>query len=150
MDSIGKLEKIVYFPAKGEPGISVEERNVSPEYGLEGDWHGLDGDSSLTIWTKEAREALTEQGFSGICFQRFKENLSISGMDSSKLKAGTRLRIGDAVLEVEAKKKKCHPDVCPLREGKADCLLKNQSRYAVVVKAGTLNRGAQVQAEEIL
>ena len=37
MDSIGKLEQIMYFPAKGAPGVSGEERKVSPEYGLEGD-----------------------------------------------------------------------------------------------------------------
>ena len=149
MDSIGKLEQIMYFPAKGAPGVSGEERKVSPEYGLEGDWHGLEGDSSLTIWTKEAREALTSRGFSGICFQRFKENLSVSGLDLSKYAAGTRLRIGDAVLEVQAKKKKCHPDVCPLTEGRADCLRKKQSRYVTVAESGTLVRGAQVQAEEI-
>ena len=59
------------------------------------------------------------------------------------------VRIGDAVLEVQAKKKKCHPDVCPLTEGRADCLLKKQSRYVTVAESGTLVRGAQVQAEEI-
>lgn len=147
MDSIGRLEKIMYFPAKGEPGVPVSERKVSPEYGLEGDYHGPDGDSSLTVWTAEARKTLTEQGFCGVCFQRFRENLSISGLDLSALKIGTILRIGDAVLMVKAKKK-CHPEICPLTEGRADCLLKKQSLYAAVVKSGTLAKNAKVQAEE--
>lgn len=82
-------------------------------------------------------------------FSALKENLSVSGLDLSKYAAGTRLRIGDAVLEVQAKKKKCHPDVCPLTEGRADCLLKKQSRYVTVAESGTLVRGAQVQVEEI-
>ncbi len=150
MDSIGRLEKIVYFPAKGEPGVVVDERKVTLESGLDGDWHGLNANGSLTVWTAEARALLTEQGFSGICFRRFKENLSLSGLDLSKLAAGTQLRIGDVVLEVESEKKSCHPDICPLTEGRADCLLKKQSRYVVVVKAGTLYRGAQVQVNEVL
>ena len=147
MDSIGRLERIVYFPVKGEPGIAAEKRKVSPEQGLEGDWHGLDGDGSLTVWTTEARALLTEQGFSGICFQRFKENLSISGADLQKLGAGTRLRIGEAVLEVEPRKKKCHPDICPLGEGRKDCLLKKQSLYVKTVKPGMLTVGTEVLAE---
>lgn len=148
MDSIGRLEHIVYIPAKGEPEISVNERQVSPEYGIEGDYHGADGDSTLTVWTKEAREQLTKQGFSGICFQRFRENLSVSGLDLSKLKAGSRLCIGDAVLIVEDRKKKCHPDICPLTEDRKDCLLKKQSRYVKVHTKGLLVQYAEVRVEE--
>lgn len=148
MDRIGRLERIVCVPAKGEPGISVSEQNVSVEYGLEGDYHGKDGDSSLTVWTAEARQQLTDRQFSGICFQRFRENLSLSGLDLSVLEAGDRLLIGDVVLEVEPRKKKCHPDICPLTEGRADCLLKRQSLYVTVQKRGLLVTGAEVHVEK--
>ena len=46
MDQIGRLEAIVYVPAKGEPSVSVTERNVSEAYGLEGDYHGAMGQQS--------------------------------------------------------------------------------------------------------
>lgn len=144
MDQIGRLEEIVYFPAKGEAGILTEEQKVSVEAGLEGDYHG---DNSLTVWTKEARDTLTEQEFAGICFRRFKENLSLSGLDLSRLKPGTKLYIGDVILEVEARRKECHPDVCPLREGRADCLLKKQSLFVKVKKSGTLFKGAKVTVD---
>lgn len=143
MDQIGRLEQIIYVPAKGEAGISVDEQSVTVESGLTGDYHG---DNSLTVWSKEARDLLTEQGFDGICFQRFKENLSLSGMDLSQLKVGTKLRIGDVLLEV-ASKKKCHPDVCPLTKGRADCPLKKQSLYVKVKKPGTLVTHTEVSVE---
>ncbi|MCI8312480.1 MAG: hypothetical protein HFI12_09785 [Lachnospiraceae bacterium] len=147
MDQIGRLEAIVYVPAKGEPSVSVTERNVSEAYGLEGDYHGAKGDSSLMVWTKEARDKLNAQNFSGICFQRFRENLSLSGLDLSKVKAKDRLVIGEVVLEVEPRKKACHPDICPLTEGRADCLLKKQSLYVKVIKPGLLLKGASVCIE---
>lgn len=148
MDQIGRLEAIVYVPAKGEPGIMAEARNVSPEYGLEGDYHGADGDSSLTIWTSEARTSLAEQNFSGLCFRRFRENLSLSGIDLSALKPGTRLLCNDAVLEIEERRKKCHPDICPLTTDRKDCLLRKQCRFAKVKTPGLLVRYAPVRAEE--
>ncbi len=148
MDQIGRLAAIIYVPAKGEPSVSVAERNVSEAYGLEGDYHGAKGDHSLTVWSKEARDTLDAQDFSGICFQRFRENLSISGLNLSELKAGDRLMIGEVVLEVEPRKKQCHPDICPLTEGRKDCLLKRQSLYVKVVKPGLLSRDASVRIEK--
>ncbi len=148
MDQIGRLEAITYVPAKGEPGIQTKERKVSPEKGLEGDYHGLDGDSSLTIWTLEARNMLTEQHFAGICFQRFRENLSLSGIDLSSLEPGTRLQIKDAVLKIEDRRKRCHPDICPLTEDRKNCLLKNQCRYVSVEIPGVLVQYAPVYVKE--
>lgn len=147
MDQTGRIEAIIYFPEKGSQGIRAEERNVSPEYGLEGDWHGEKGDASLTLWTKEARNALEQEHFSGICFQRFRENLLVSGLDLSGLRPGARLRTGNVVLEVE-KRKRCHPEVCPLAEGREDCLLKKQSLFVKVQSPGTLIRNAVISVEE--
>lgn len=148
MDQIGRLEEITYFPAKGEPGIPVQERKAAPENGLEGDYHGADGDGSLTVWTSEARKLLTERNFSGICFRRFRENLSVSGLDLSALEPGTGLLIGNVMLEVEDRRKKCHPDVCPLTEGRKDCLLKKQCRYVRVKTPGLLTLHAPVRVKE--
>lgn len=148
MDQIGRLVDIIYVPAKGEPSVSVTERKVSVACGLEGDYHGAKGDNSLTVWSKEARDMLNAEGFSGICFQRFRENLSISLLDLSKLKAGDRLIIGEVVLEVEPRKKQCHPDICPLTKGHKDCLLRKQSLYVKVIKPGLLSKDANVCIEK--
>ena len=58
MGQIGKIEKIQYCPQKGKTYIQTQERSVSVEKGLEGDYHGEKGDAILTLWTLEARTIL--------------------------------------------------------------------------------------------
>ncbi len=147
MDKIGILEKIQYTPSKGSKPIPLFESRLHPDYGMEGDYHGIEGDAELIIWSAKARKKLEEKSFDGLCFQRFKENLSLSGSDLEKLKAGDILQIGDALLAVLPKKKSCHRE-CHVRSNGADCLLRSEVRFVAVLKEGMIKKDDPVYLQK--
>lgn len=148
MGQIGKIEKIQYCPQKGKTYIQTQERSVSVEKGLEGDYHGEKGDASLTLWTLEARTILENQDFPGICFQKFRENILVSGIDFSKVNQGDCLVAGKVRMKVEKKGKRCHPEVCTLGKDRKHCLLRTQTVFLKPLSDGILYEGEEIQVEE--
>lgn len=148
MGQIGKIEKIQYCPQKGRTYIQTEEYKVSIDKDLEGDYHGEKGDASLTLWSLEARTILEDQDFSGICFQKFRENILVSGIDLSKVNPGDCLVAGEVRLKVKKKGKRCHPEVCTLGESRKHCLLRTQTVFLEPLSEGILYEGEEIQVEE--
>lgn len=148
MGQIGKIEKIQYCPQKGRTYIQTEEHKVSVDKGLEGYYHGEKGDASLTLWSLEARTILEDQDFPGICFQKFRENILVSGIDLSKVNPGDCLVAGEVRLKVEKKGKRCHPEACTLEDGRKHCLLRTQTVFLKPLSEGILYEGEEIQVEE--
>lgn len=147
MDQIGRIERIQYCPQKGQKTVLTEQGRISKCYGILGDYHGQTGNSGLTLWTMEARSTLEKEGFSGICFQKFQENLLVSGLDIGKLKQGDCLITGEIILEVQKIGKKCHPEACILGD-KKHCLLKSQTVFLKPLSDGILHTGDEIKMEE--
>ena len=93
----------------------------------------------LTLWTLEARTILEKQDFPGICFQKFQENILVSGIDFSKVNQGDCLVAGKVRLKVEKKGKRCHPEVCTLGEDRKHCLLRTQTVFLKPLSDGILS-----------
>lgn len=144
MDKVGKLEKIQYCEAKGKKPIVVREISIKPNVGIEEDYHSLQGDVNITVWDGDTRRRLESEGFDGLCFLRFNEHLSISGLDFSELEAGKRLRIGPAELIIIKKGKACHPE-CRVNLSGDDCPLRSTIVYVQVLKEGSIKLGDEVR-----
>jgi MOSC domain-containing protein YiiM len=110
--------------------------------GLEGDRHAMP-DSSRQVLLLE-QETCIEYDFP---IGAIRENITTRGIDLMSLPPGTRLRVGDAVLETT---KKCEPcdfvdDVKPgLREKLAD----KRGMLARVVQGGEIRLGSEIRVLE--
>jgi MOSC domain-containing protein YiiM len=68
--------------------------------------HGVVGDGHAGRWHRQvsllAAEDVekTKEGHPNLCFDYYTENITTRGVDLSSLPVGTRLYIGDAVLEI--------------------------------------------------
>ena len=137
------IEKIRIFPEKGSAGTEAAEARLIENMGLEGDFHATGGDRQVSLLFAETRGQLTEQKEKGLCFSRFKENISIRGMAPDAVKTGARLGAGEAILEITGKTKRCHGE-CPLYDSGKPCPLAGRSLFAKVIKSGVIRTGEQI------
>ena len=111
--------------------------------GLEGDRHAKGGDRQISILLSECRDQMSTQNEHGLCFARFKENISIRFLDLAAIKPGILLEAGEAeqvVLEITGETKHCHEE-CPLFKAGKPCPLAGLNLFAKVIKGGVIRVG---------
>ena len=146
----GIIEKITIYPEKGAAGTELAEARLIENLGLEGDFHATGGERQLSLLFAEDRKLLAEQeeegkrSESGLCFSRFRENISIRFHGSDPLRPGMRLETGAALLEITGETKRCHEE-CSLFQAGKPCLLAGRSLFAKVLKSGIIRIGNSVR-----
>ena len=143
----GTIESIKVFPAKGEAGKDLTEGRLIENLGLEGDYYAKGGDRQLSILLAETRDELLEQREKGLCFSRFKANISIRGLFLASLTPGVRLAAAGAILEITGETKNCHEE-CPLYQAGKICPLAGRSLFAKVLKGGVISVGCGIIIDE--
>ena len=63
------------------------------------------------------------------------------------LPIGTRLRLGETVVEVTQIGKECHSD-CAIKKATGKCVMPTEGIFAVVVKEGTVRKGDPIERLE--
>ncbi len=142
MDIIARIEKIQYTPAKGAVPVSVEEARLHPQFGIEGDYHGLQGDAVLPIWSAVLRKQAEEEGFEGLCFRRFQENISLSNLPTEKIKEKKYLYINQIQFQILDKRKDCHKG-CGILQEEKHCALR-EVVFVVPIQEGVIKVGDEV------
>ena len=143
----GKVEKIKIFHTKGQPGENVQKADCTADCGLVGDRFAKGGEKQLTMIDDICESWLCTQETAGLCFKRFKANITAENMDLSAFKSGQKLNIGTAKLEFSAENKECF-DECIRVQNKMECLLRNHAKYLKVIKSGTISVGDEINIEE--
>lgn len=139
MEKQSKCVKITRFSQKHEPGESLDHVFLVACQGLTGDYH-QGGDRQLCLLDEGVRQGPQEEG---LCHKRFKENLLIRGLADLQLRAGSKIAIGDAVLEITSYGKECYAE-CPLFTAAGPCALSRSIAFAKVVKSGEIHVGDSV------
>lgn len=101
-----------------------------------GDWHrqvSLLAEESIDKVRKNAPDLVLSPGV-------FAENLTTEGITLHTLPVGTKLQIGEAVLEITQIGKECHLG-CAIREQTGDCVMPREGVFAIVVGEGVLRPG---------
>jgi len=124
-------------PAKGTVKTPVASIRLVEGLGIDGDAHAGPGDRQVSLLAREdietmiARDADVDNG-------DFAENITTSGIALAELPTGTRLHLGDAVLEISRIGKECHTG-CAIREKIGDCIMPRRGVFARVIKAGEVS-----------
>ena len=143
----GKVAKIKIFKKKGEPGKIVQKADCVADCGLLGDRFARGGEKQITITDDICENWLLAQDIQGLCFKRFKANITAENMDLSGCKAGQKLDIGTAQLVFSCENKECF-DECVRVQGKMECLLRTHAKYLKVLKSGTINTDDIIETKE--
>ena len=92
-------------------------------------------DGSLSLLSGEAEESIRAAG--GLCTGRFAANILTSGLDYASLRAGARLAIGKAELEIIRVGKPCFGECALFQQGE-QCPLPTSCAFARVLRGGII------------
>ncbi|MDR1395172.1 MAG: MOSC domain-containing protein [Deltaproteobacteria bacterium] len=141
----GKIAAVCLSPAKGTAKTSVTKGRLIVNHGLENDAHAGPWHRQVSLLSVqkvaefEARGAKVEDG-------AFGENILVDGLDLRTLPVGTRLTVGEALLEVTQIGKECHSR-CQIFHQVGDCIMPREGIFARVLAGGEIQCGDRIMAE---
>lgn len=140
----GKVVGLMRFIEKGKPGEALEKAILLDDMGIEHDRSCKRGASrQASLLEADVRAWMEEQQTQGLCFQRYRENLTVDGVALSETGIGDRLAVGECILEITGNKE-CFQECARVQAG-LPCRLAQSARYASVAKGGVLQLGDPVQ-----
>jgi len=141
----GILLSINISKERGRKKKPVGEANITME-GIEGDAHAGNWHRQISLLGEESIEKMRGAGIE-INYGDFAENLTVRGITLYKLKIGTRIRVGEVMLEVTQIGKKCHDD-CEIKRLVGKCVMPTEGIFARVIKGGKIRVGDEVEVVE--
>jgi len=110
-------------------------------HGIVGDAHAGDWLRQVSLLAEERIETMRGRGVE-IGHGDFAENLTTRGVDLAALPIGTRLFVGDAVLEVTQIGKQCHHG-CAIYRAVGDCVMPREGIFTRVIRGGEIDRESE-------
>lgn len=127
-------------PAKGLPAESVSELSLAEGQGIEGDAYAGRARRQISLLPVLPESSLRAEG---LCASKFLTNIEIVGLAAPVPGAGTTLRVGNAVLEIESVGKECYPE-CTVFRSEGPCALARECFFGRVVEGGTVRIGDSI------
>lgn len=140
---MAKVVAVCISKEKGTPKYEVPEVKVVKNHGVEGDAHAGDWHRQVSLLGTESVDKL-RHALPNIPHGAFAENILTTGLILYKLPVGTRLKVGETLLEVTQIGKECHLS-CAIRKQVGDCVMPREGIFAVVLEEGTIRPGDSVE-----
>ena len=128
---------------KGTVKREVPEIHLKLRHGIQGDAHAGDWHRQISLLAEESVDKMRAL-LPGLEPGAFAENINTRGLDLKSLPLGTRLRLGETVVEVTQIGKQCHSD-CEIKRLTGQCVMPTEGIFAVVVKEGTVRAGDEIE-----
>ena len=130
---------------KGTVKHPVPHIDVRVHHGIVGDAHAGDWHRQISLLADESVDTMRAMGLT-LLPGAFAENILTRGMELKSLPVGTRLRVGQALLEVTQIGKECHHD-CEIKRTTGKCAMPTEGIFAVVVEEGRIRSGDRMEVE---
>jgi MOSC domain-containing protein YiiM len=121
---------------KGTVKTPVPKLVLVEDTGIEGDAHAGPGARQVSLLADEDIDTM-RPSIGGLSPGDFAENITTRGVDLASLPVGTRLEIGEAVIEISQIGKDCHGG-CEIRKKTGDCVMPKRGVFAVVIRGGEI------------
>jgi len=135
----GKIVAVCTSANKGERKTNVGSSRLLVGMGLEGDAHAGFAHRQVSLLALESIEKMRKLGLD-VGPGDFAENFTTEGMELVSLPIGTRLKIGEVLLEVSQIGKECH-NRCAIYYQAGDCVMPKEGIFAIVVAGGMVSVG---------
>lgn len=130
---------------KGTVKHPVPEIQLKIDHGIVGDAHAGNWHRQVSLLADESVERI-RQRFPDIPTGAFAENILTQGIALSKLPIGTKLRVGQVLLQVTQIGKECHAD-CAIRRQVGDCVMPREGIFIKVLEEGSIRPGDEITIE---
>jgi len=143
---MGKVIAVCVSERKGVRKNAVPQITVRREHGIVGDAHAGSWHRQISLLADESIETMRKLGLT-LTPGAFAENIVTDGIELKTLPIGTRLRVGEALLEVTQIGKECHND-CAIKKTTGKCVMPTEGIFAAVVAEGVIRPGDAITLEE--
>ena len=128
---------------KGERKTPVAQVELQENHGIVGDAHAGEWHRQVSHLAQESIEKMQRMGLD-VDAGDFAENITTRGIDLPSLPIGTRLAVGDVLIEVTQIGKECHTR-CAIYHQAGDCVMPKEGIFARVLRGGMVKPGDQVE-----
>ena len=139
----GSVVAVCISANKGERKTPVAVGQLLENHGLAEDAHAGDWHRQVSLLAKESIDSMRAKGLD-VSNGDFAENLTTEGIDLPSLPIGTRLAVGEAVIEVTQIGKECHTR-CAIYYQAGDCVMPREGIFAKVLKGGAVAAGSPIR-----
>ena len=129
---------------KGTRKHEVPYIDLKQRHGIIGDAHAGDWHRQVSLLAEESVDTMRAVCPIELDAGVFAENINTRGIELKALPVGTRLRIGETVLEVTQIGKRCHND-CEIKRTAGKCVMPTEGIFAIVIKEGRVQAGDEVE-----
>ncbi|MBQ8831852.1 MAG: MOSC domain-containing protein [Oscillospiraceae bacterium] len=140
---MAKVIAVCISEKKGTVKTPVSEIILKKNHGVTGDAHAGDWHRQVSLLGKESTDKI-RQTIPDIPIGAFAENILTEGIELYTLPIGTKLRIGDTLLEVTQIGKECHA-ACAIRQQVGDCVMPREGIFAIVLEEGVVRSGDDIE-----
>ena len=131
---------------KGERKHPVPEIALRRDHGIVGDAHAGNWHRQVSLLAEESVDTMRALGLT-LAPGDFAENILTRGIVLKTLPVGTRLRVGETVLETTQIGKQCHND-CAIKKTTGRCVMPTDGVFAVVLEEGVIRPGDAIEILE--
>lgn len=142
----GKVVAVNISEKKGTKKSNLGKAKVLKNFGLEGDAHAGNWHRQVSLLAQESIEKMRSLGLA-LSPGDFAENITTSGIDLLALSVGTKIKIGNVLLEITQKGKECHLG-CEIRKLVGDCIMPKEGIFAIVLEGGEIQVGDEIEVQE--
>ena len=128
---------------KGEKKRPVEAIRLKIDHGIVGDAHAGNWHRQVSLLANESVDKMRDRGLT-LSAGDFAENILTEGVTLRTLPVGTRLRVGEALLEITQIGKECHSD-CEIKKKVGVCVMPAEGVFAIVKEEGTVQAGDNIE-----
>ena len=139
----GRVLAVCTSLKKGTQKMEVPEVRLEEDWGIQGDAHAGKWHRQVSLLAFEKIEAFRQRG-AEVEFGAFGENLILEGFDLRTIPVGTKLRVGEALLELTQIGKECHSH-CAIHQIMGDCIMPREGVFARVLRGGVVRPGDPVE-----
>ena len=123
------------------------EARLIENFGIENDAHAGNWYRQVSFLASESIEKAKQKWNLKVSFGDFAENIATSGINLLALQIGDRLKIGEVMLEITQKGKKCHIG-CEIMKLTGRCIFPLEGIFGKVLKGGTIRAGQEIKVEK--
>ncbi len=138
----GRVVAVCISAQKGERKTPVKSVELRTEHGIVGDAHAGDWHRQVSLLAIESIGKMQKLGLD-VDTGDFAENITTQGIDLVSLPIGTRLQVGETLLEVTQIGKECHSR-CAIFHQAGDCVMPKEGIFAKVLQGGAAQPGDSV------
>ena len=141
----GIVRAVCLSKARGTEKVNVGHGELQADWGLAGDAHAGHWHRQVSLLSADKIAAFNAKG-ANVQPGAFGENLVVEGLDFRAMPVGTRLRCGQALLEITQIGKECHSH-CAIFHRVGDCIMPRKGVFAKVLESGPVAVGDVMRVE---